>query len=851
MSFDTEVPAELPVVPLRSTIVFPTSVLGLQIGAPYNLEVLSAHPERHILVALVLAPGEPDDPIDARTLNKIGVMARLSDQLNLPGGSVQVTVHGIRRVRLSKVRVEPGAGYIGSARAIRPGTIEPAVADDVIGRILTTLESITAEIERVPREIPAILRMNIGDPARFADLVATLTNFSVARKDEVVQLLDVEKRLRFVLEELETQFHRLKEVEAASERPRGEEDGDESEPERAQRLRQRIRSLQVELGEIDPTERQAIELLRRAETVDLPQHVAARVRTEIERLRAAGLESPEAEEIRSYLEYLITMPWSRFVAPPPSEIDLDAVRSAMNRCLLGLDEPKDRLLDYLAVARLRGDLQGQIICLVGPSHTGKSSLARTIAEGLGRPIEYIELGGKSEAHLVGDRRTRSAARAGRIVGVLRDANAMDAVIVLEEIDQVGLGNVDGDPVTALEEVIEWRGRSEFVDRYLDVPVDLTRALFIATSQDFMRIPVDLREHLVEIRLGGYTPEEKVQIARERLLPELIRENGLERKDLRFPREALYFLARGYARDSGVGLMRRELSALLRTRARAKAQGTAGRWTFNEERIEEILGSPRYTATVAESAPEVGVVTGLAWTAAGGELMFIEALKMPGSGRLQITGSLGEVMRESVNAAYSYTRSRAASLGIDDEAFSEYDLHVHFPEAAIPKDGPSAGIAVALAIASTLSNRPVRHDIAMTGEVTLRGKVLEVGGIKEKVLAAYRAGVRRVIVPRGNQRDLRDVPDEAKEKITFTFVERLDEVFPAALLEAEARIPDARDAWRREGQRRREVEEDIAPPAPPRAASDIERGAVPGEPPGLRPGRPPGKRPGAPPGGEAV
>jgi ATP-dependent Lon protease len=465
---------------------------------------------------------------------------------------------------------------------------------------------------------------------------------------------------------------------------------------------------------------------------------------------------------------------------------------------------------------------------------------------MGRVTESIELGGKSEAHLVGDRRGRQGTRIGRIAGALRDAAAMDPVIVLEEIDQIGLGNVDGDPVAALEEAVEWRNRSEFVDRYLDVPIDLTRVVFIATAQDFMRIPIDLREHMVEIRLGGYTPEEKVEIARKRLLPELIRENGLAKKDVRFTRDALYFLARGYARDSGLGILRRELSALLRTRARAKAQGTAGRWDFDEDRVQEILGSPRYTATVAESAPEVGVVTGLAWTAAGGELMFIEALKMPGTGRLQITGSLGEVMRESVNAAYSYTRSRAASLGIDDSAFNEYDLHVHFPEAAIPKDGPSAGTAVALAIASTLSNRPVRHDLAMTGEITLRGRVLEVGGIKEKVLAAYRAGVRKVILPRGNQRDLREVPDEAREKIAFTFVERLDEIFPAALLKAQAQ-PEERtpDRWRREGQRRPEVEADTIPPAPQRerAASEADRSAVPGQPPGALPGGPPGARPG--------
>jgi ATP-dependent Lon protease len=392
----------------------------------------------------------------------------------------------------------------------------------------------------------------------------------------------------------------------------------------------------------------------------------------------------------------------------------------------------------------------------------------------------LELGGRGEAQIIGTRRTRSGAAPGKISGALRTVGVNDPLFVLHEMDEIGLGKVEGDPVEAMEELLEWEGRENFVDRYLDIAFDLGDVMFIATAQDFYRIPRDLRELMVEIRIAGYTPEEKVAIVRERMLDRLIEEHGLTTDDLEFTEAGLFFVAQGYARDSGVGMLQRMLSSLLRTRARAKAQGDNSKWVFTPQKIEEVLGLPRYIATAAESAPEVGVVTGLAWTAAGGELMFIEALRMPGSGRLIITGLLGDVMRESVNAAYSYVRSRSDALHIPDEAFRDSDVHVHFPVGAIPKDGPSAGIAVTLAIASTLSNRPVRHDVAMTGEVTLRGKVLEIGGVKEKVLAAYRAGLRDVILPRGNERDLREVPEDVRENITFHFVDRMDDVIRIAL-----------------------------------------------------------------------
>ncbi len=782
-------PTTVPLLPLRSTVIYPSAALSVQIGIEASLAMLGAHPEEGLEVATALDFGTGDDPVDPRKLRKIGVLARVTDRLHLPGGSMQVTVQGLRRVRIRKVTQRDGY-WMATVEEIQEEPAPDEAAEEQMARIIAALETLSAEVERVSAEIPAVLRMNVGKPGRFADLVATLANFTVRSKDEVLQRLDTTARLEFVLQQLEGELTHLREMaaEAAASPDRSERSGEEDAErprrprrERASELRRSIKRLEVELGRVDPAEREAVHLLRRIDAVDLPIHVAARSRQEVERLRAVDPGGLEAQEIRTYIDWLLAMPWEHRATGSPEEIDLEVVRRALDEKLLGLDEPKERLLDDLAVSRLRGDLEGPIPCIVGPPHVGKTALAAAVAHGLGRPLARVDLDGRGEAELIGARRTQRDAAAGKIAQALRDVGVCDPVLLLEEVDLAGAGKVEGDPAEALVEALRWPERKSFIDRYLDVPFDLSHAIVIATAYDFHRVPRDLREMMVEIRIAGYTPEEKVAISRHRLLPRLVQEHGLQPDDVHFTEDALYDLIRGYARDTGLERTRRTLATLLRTRARAKAAGEDGVWEFGTERIEEILGPPRYVATPAESAPEVGVVTGLAWTAAGGELLFIEALSMPGSGRLVITGHLGDVMRESVSAAYSYVRSRAAELGIRDGDFGEIDVHVHFPVGAVPKDGPSAGVAVTLALASTLAGLPVRHDIAMSGEVTLRGKVLEVGGIKEKVLAAYRAGIREIILPAGNERDLRDVPDATRSKIDFYFVERMDEVLDLALM----------------------------------------------------------------------
>jgi ATP-dependent Lon protease len=774
-SLHSTLPERIPVMPVKSTVIFPTGATGLQVGFAPNVEVLTHYRDKNLVVALVHSM-EDEMPIEPAALEKVGVLARILNRLNLPGGTIQTTIQGLIRIHLDDVRVE-GGHYTAYPRLVEETAAGEEEASRLIERILTTLGGIGAHVERLA-DVPRILRSNIGDAGRFADLVATLAHFGNEDKDAVLQRLDVRERLEFVLSRLDEEWERIRVRSEGADSGPGERKGGPGE--RAGELRKRIATLQAELGELDPAEKEALEMMRRIDRTQLPSNVAAVARRETERLRTVPPASAEAGDIRNYLDILLDLPWA--VSSEATEIDLVRVREALDKRHVGLEEVKRRILEFLSVARLRDNVRGPIPCIVGPPDVGKRSLVAAVARGLNRPLVRLELGGRGEAQLMGNRRTRTGAQPGKIIKAYQDAGIRDPIFLLEEIDQIGLGNVEGDPVEALEEILDPDTRQHFLDRYLDLPFDVSESIFIATANDFFRVPRNLREFLIEIRIAGYTPEEKVEIARDQLFPRMVEEHGLSSGDIEVADEVLLFLTRGYARDAGLGNLRRALGAILRYVAHQKALGTADHWLLSRELVEEILGIPRYPTTEAESAPEVGVVTGLAWTVSGGELMFIEALRMPGTGRLIITGMLGDVMRESVSAAYSYVRSRADMLGISQEAFPESDIHIHFPVGATPKDGPSAGAAVTLAVASSLADRCVRHDIAMTGEVTLRGKVLEIGGVKEKILAAYRAGLTEVILPTGNERDLRDVPRDVREGMTFHFVQHMDEVFRIALLE---------------------------------------------------------------------
>jgi ATP-dependent Lon protease len=775
----SELPPTLPLMALRSTIVYPLGTIAVQMGAPENLALLRTHEESGLIVALVVASGDHDEPIDSsRFLGRVGVAARVHERINLPGDTVQITLQGLRRIVVEDMeQTEPyPVAVVRAAKEIPP---DPAELDDLVARVVSAAETLAELIDRIPDEVPAILKMNVSDPGRFADLAATNMNLRIADKDEVLQRLDVGQRLRFILTRLEREVGRARVMEDVKRQT-------EIKIEQHQRefyLRQQLRAIQAELGEADPGEKEAIDLLKKIEEAKLPDKVAQEARRETERMRMLSPASSEYQVVRTYLDWVLSLPWNK--RSGEEEIDLKKVEGALDDRHYGLDEAKERIIEYLAVRKLRGgDPHGPILCFVGPPGTGKTSLGEAIGKSIGREFYRISVGGvRDEAEIRGHRRTYVGAMPGLIIQALRRVAVKDPVLMIDEIDKMSGGGPSGDPTAAMLEVLDPSQNNSFVDHYLNLPFDLSQSLFICTANNLYDIPAPLRDRMEIIKIAGYTIEEKVEIAWRYLLPRLLEEHGITDKDLQFTDESLSFVSNRYSREAGLRNFERNLAAIMRKRARAKAEGEEGAWVIDVEKVEEVLGVPRYAVEEAEKIPEVGVVTGLAWTSTGGDIMLIEALRMSGQGRLTVTGQLGDVMRESVDAAYSYVRSRAQQLEIDDSVFRESDLHIHLPAGAIPKDGPSAGITLTLAIASALSGRPVRRDLAMTGEVTLRGKVLEIGGVKEKVLAAYRSGLREVIMPKANEKDLREIPDEVKAHMTFRFVERMDEVLRIALLPA--------------------------------------------------------------------
>jgi ATP-dependent Lon protease len=773
----SELPPTLPLMALRSTIVYPLGTIAVQMGAPENLSLLRSNEDPGLIVALVVATGDHDEPIESKKfVGRVGVAARVHERINLPGDTVQITLQGLRRIVINDIaQLEPFP--VASIKPARETPPDPAELDDLVTRVVSAAETLADLIDRIPDEVPAILKMNVSDPGRFADLAATNMNFRISDKDEVLQLLDVGGRLRFILTRLEREVARARVMEDIKRQT-------EIKIEQHQRefyLRQQLRAIQAELGEADPGEREALEILKKIEEAKLPDKVAQEARRETDRLRMLSSASSEYHVIRTYLDWLLALPWHN--RSGNDEIALAKVEEALDSRHYGLGEAKERIIEFLAVKKLRGgDPHGPILCFAGPPGTGKTSLGEAIAAAIGREFYRISVGGvRDEAEIRGHRRTYVGAMPGLLIQALRRVNVKDPVLMIDEIDKMSSGGPSGDPTAAMLEVLDPSQNDEFVDHYLNVPFDLSACLFICTANNLFDIPAPLRDRMEIIKIAGYTIEEKVEIAWRYLMPRLLEEHGITDKDLQFTDESLGFISSRYSREAGLRNFERNMASIMRKRARKKADGEEGAWIIDNEKVEELLGIPRYAVEEAEKQPEIGVVTGLAWTSTGGDLMTIEALRMPGAGRMTVTGQLGDVMRESVDAAYSYVRSRAKQLEIDDKDFRESDLHIHLPAGAIPKDGPSAGISLTLAIASVLSKRAVRRDLAMTGEVTLRGKVLEIGGVKEKVLAAYRAGLREIILPKSNEKDLRDVPDEVRANMAFTFVATMDEVLHHALL----------------------------------------------------------------------
>ncbi len=774
------VPHTLPILPLKNTVIFPHLLAPLLVNTDRSrklIDAVMASADRYLLSVAVRGPidGSPQQG----DLHRVGTVLRVAKMLRFPDGSYRLLVQGIARARIDEFLPEKdffrGRVHVladqGDAEAVEALALARDVRDGFV--------SLVSEHPKLSDELQ-VLAMNVEEPGRLADLVASNLELDLAAKQGFLEELDVIKRLR----RARTEVQRAAEAVKIESEIREKVQTEMGRTQREYLLRQQLDQIRKELGEADDEEAEADQLRKRIEAARLPEEANAQALRELERLEQTPTASAEHGVIRNYLDWMADLPWSQ---ASEDRLDVADARRVLDEDHYGLEKVKDRIVEYIAVLSLKRDLRGPILCFVGPPGTGKTSLGRSIARALGRKFERVSLGGvRDEAEIRGHRRTYVGALPGRILQGIRRAGTRNPVFLLDEIDKVG-ADFRGDPSSALLEVLDPEQNAAFSDHYLEVAFDLSHVLFIATANIPDPIHPALRDRMEIIELPGYTEEDKLEIAKRFLLPRQRKANGLVEASFEIDDSALLGLVRSYTREAGVRNLEREIGAVCRKIARRVAEGglcdEPARITA--EQLPDLLGPVRFEPELAERAGRPGVAVGLAYTPAGGDILFIESTHMPGKGELRLTGSLGEVMRESTEAARSWLRGHAGDYGIDAALFEKRDLHVHVPQGAVPKDGPSAGVAMVTSLASLLTGRAPRADVAMTGEITLRGKVMPVGGIKEKVLAAKRAGIRRVVLPEKNRRDVEEIPAPLVSDLEFEYVARIDEALEHILEPARA------------------------------------------------------------------
>jgi len=783
-----QVPERLPVLPLKNTVLFPALLAPLLVNTPRSRRLID-----HVLVTrerlfvTSAVRGEVEGSPDADDIHPFGTVVRVGRMLKFPDGSYRLLVQGVARARLSEFapgpegELPPGEKPFLEARVeVVPDAGDPeAVEVTALARnVNERFAALVSESPRLSDELQ-VLASNLEDPGRLADLVASNLELDVPHKQAVLEETDVAARLRRVLSEV----NRSLEVTQIEGEIREKVHSEMGRTQREYMLRQQLEAIRRELGEGEEEGAEADRLRERLEAAGLPEEAHAQAMRELERLAQMPAAAAEHGVIRNYLEWMADLPWARTTE---DRLDVEAARRILDEDHYGLEKVKDRILEYIAVLTLKRDLKGPILCFVGPPGTGKTSLGRSIARALGREFVRMSLGGvRDEAEIRGHRRTYVGALPGRIIQGMRRAGTRNPVFLLDEVDKVGT-DFRGDPSSALLEVLDPEQNDTFSDHYLEVSFDLSQVLFIATANWMETVPPALRDRMEVIELPGYTEEEKLEIARRYLVPRQKRENGVANADVKITDDALRTLIRSYTREAGVRSLEREIGSVCRKIARRVAEeSVSGGVVVDAEQVKEMLGPVRFEPELAERAGQPGVAVGLAWTPAGGDILFVESTSMRGRGNLKLTGSLGDVMRESAEAARSWLRSHAAEYGIDDARFEDRDLHLHVPAGAVPKDGPSAGVAMVTSLASLLTGRTAYPDVAMTGEITLRGKVLPVGGIKEKVLAARRAGIRRVVLPERNRRDVSEIRPELLQELEVEFVGTIDEALSHTLEPAAA------------------------------------------------------------------
>ena len=767
-------PPRAGVLPLRDTVTFPDMLIPLNVGQQRSVELINDVLRGDRMIAMVASrnpEAETPSPEDLYSVGVIGVVARM---IRVPDGTLRVLIQGGQRVRIDGwVSTEP---YLVAEISELPDIVQQTPELTALMRnVQQTFTGIVEQVPYLPEELQ-IMVANLEDPSALTHLIAGSLRLKTEEKQELLEEVDVAKRLRRLSEILAREL----EVVAIGSKIQSQVQSELDKGQREYFLRQQLKAIQEELGEADEVQAEVNELREQLTAIKLPEEVRKQVDRELARLQRLQPAMAEYGVVRGYLEWIASLPWD---TSTEDNLDLDHAREILDQDHYDIEQVKDRILEFLAVRKLKADARGSILCFVGPPGVGKTSLGRSMARTLGRRFERISVGGvRDEAEIRGHRRTYIGAMPGVIIRAMRDAGANNPLLMIDEIDKMG-ADFRGDPSSAMLEVLDPEQNHSFRDHYLDLPFDLSNVMFVTTANTLDMVPGPLRDRMEVIPLAGYTEAEKLEIAKRYLVPRQIERNGLTPSRISFTDPALRTIISDYTREAGVRQLEREIGTVCRKVARQVAEGKLKRkLTITEPRVRELLGKRRFFSEARRRTSRPGVATGLAWTPVGGEVLFIEATAMPGKGRLIITGQLGEVMQESAQAALSYVRSNSSELfpELPEDWFATHDIHIHVPAGATPKDGPSAGVAMVTALASLLTGRPVRSDVAMTGEITLTGQVLPIGGLKEKALAAQRNRIRCVIAPALNEQDIDEIPEHLRKDLEFKFVSTVDEVLEAAL-----------------------------------------------------------------------
>ena len=768
-----QIPDELPLLPLRDIVIYPFMIVPLFVSREKSIHAVDQALGEHRMILLTCQKDLDKEEPQQDDLYKVGTVAVIMRMLKLPDGRIRILVQGVSRAQLQSV--DASGDFLRAHLQVLPEEPAPERSLEVealMRNVRGSMEKAANLGKNISPEVMAIIA-NLDDAGRLADLSASNLELRVEDAQSVLEIADTTARLRRVNEILNKEIEVLTVQQEINTQARADID-------RSQRefyLRQQMKAIQTELGEGNELAEEVQQFREKIETAKMPKTAEDEALRQLKKLERMHPDAAETATLRNWMEIMTDLPWSKF---SKDNLDLHKAQKILDEDHYGLEKVKERIIEALAVRKLKEKPKGPILCLVGPPGVGKTSLGRSIARALGRKFIRLSLGGvHDEAEIRGHRRTYVGAMPGRIVQAIQQAGTNNPLIMLDEIDKVG-ADFRGDPSSALLEVLDPEQNFSFRDNYLGVTFDLSNVIFMTTANMLDTVQSALRDRMEVIRLAGYTEEEKLEIARRHLLPKQMEENGITPKNLAISRTALLAMIQRYTQEAGLRQLEREIGSICRKVARRIGEGQEGAVRVSANNLHEFLGAPKIIPEEVLKKDQIGVATGLAWTAVGGDVLFVEALRMKGKGNLVLTGQLGEVMRESAQAAYSYAKARAKELQIEPEDFNTYDLHIHIPEGAIPKDGPSAGITLATALVSALSGRPVRKDVAMTGEITLRGNVLPVGGIKEKVLAARRARVTKIILPTQNKRDLDEVPQHLFKDIQFVFVDNMRQVFRDAL-----------------------------------------------------------------------